>query len=76
MILVSRPMQSNLCALLPRQDVQPNGEHRTRRSTAPETHMLTRALHSPFTDCSTGTVIQLGGNYELMFGFPGYVEYA
>ncbi|GFY21895.1 hypothetical protein TNCV_3295391 [Trichonephila clavipes] len=27
-----------------------------------ETHTVKRALHTPFTDCSTGTVIQLGGN--------------
>ncbi|GFW91116.1 hypothetical protein TNCV_1759901 [Trichonephila clavipes] len=34
----------------------------SRSSTAPETHTVKRALHCPFTDCTTGTVIQLGGN--------------
>ncbi|GFX75094.1 hypothetical protein TNCV_3170231 [Trichonephila clavipes] len=33
-----------------------------RRSMAPETHTVKRSLHSPFTDCVPGTVIQRGGN--------------
>ncbi|GFU55651.1 hypothetical protein TNCV_1649641 [Trichonephila clavipes] len=37
----------------------------SRRSTAPETHTVKRALHKPFADCTTGTVIQLGGNLSL-----------
>ncbi|GFV71948.1 retrovirus-related Pol polyprotein from transposon 17.6 [Trichonephila clavipes] len=32
---------------------------------SPETHTVTRALHSPFTDCSTGTIIQLGDKYRF-----------
>ncbi|GFT81708.1 hypothetical protein TNCV_3675161 [Trichonephila clavipes] len=32
------------------------------RSMTPETHTLKRVLHSTFTDCTTGTAIQLGGN--------------
>ncbi|GFW14574.1 hypothetical protein TNCV_2358981 [Trichonephila clavipes] len=32
----------------------------SRRSTASETHTVKRALHTPFTDCTTGPVIQLG----------------
>ncbi|GBN11029.1 hypothetical protein AVEN_17607-1 [Araneus ventricosus] len=31
-------------------------------STAPEAHTVKRALHGPFTDCTTGVLIQLGGN--------------
>ncbi|GFX81427.1 hypothetical protein TNCV_142771 [Trichonephila clavipes] len=34
----------------------------SRRLMAPETHTVKQALHSPFSDCMTGTVIQLGGN--------------
>ncbi|GFY00803.1 hypothetical protein TNCV_2141951 [Trichonephila clavipes] len=34
----------------------------SRRSTATETHTVKRALHIPFTDCTTGTVIQLDGD--------------
>ncbi|GFX63014.1 hypothetical protein TNCV_3465591 [Trichonephila clavipes] len=30
----------------------------SHRSTAPETHTVKRALNSPFTNCTTGTVIQ------------------
>ncbi|GFY30601.1 hypothetical protein TNCV_3117631 [Trichonephila clavipes] len=32
------------------------------RSMALETHTVKRVLHSPFTNSTTGTVIQLGGN--------------
>ncbi|GFV59167.1 hypothetical protein TNCV_2339081 [Trichonephila clavipes] len=32
------------------------------RSTAPETHTVKGELRSSFTDCTTGTVTQLGGN--------------
>ncbi|GFW16212.1 protocadherin-like wing polarity protein stan [Trichonephila clavipes] len=32
----------------------------SRRSTSLETHMVKRALHNLFTDCTTDTVIQLG----------------
>ncbi|GFU68685.1 hypothetical protein TNCV_309001 [Trichonephila clavipes] len=39
------------------------------RSTAPEID----TVHTPFTDCTTGTVIQLD---ELMLGFAGCVQYA
>ncbi|GFV04106.1 hypothetical protein TNCV_917271 [Trichonephila clavipes] len=52
------------CALLPRQDTcSPTGSTEqwySRRSTAPETHTVKQASHSPFTDCMTGPVIQLG----------------
>ncbi|GFV04352.1 hypothetical protein TNCV_919731 [Trichonephila clavipes] len=34
----------------------------SRGSTAPETHMVKRTLHNPFTDCMTGNVIPLDGN--------------
>ncbi|GFU85065.1 hypothetical protein TNCV_1553281 [Trichonephila clavipes] len=61
--IISSPLHFTLCAPLPRQNVQANIEQwYSRRSTAPETHTVERALHSPFTDCTTGTVIQLGGN--------------
>ncbi|GFU34154.1 hypothetical protein TNCV_3199461 [Trichonephila clavipes] len=33
----------------------------SRRLTATKTQTVKRALQSPFTDCTTGTVIQLGG---------------
>ncbi|GFT07624.1 hypothetical protein TNCV_4045731 [Trichonephila clavipes] len=38
------------------------GQRYSRRSTAAETHTMKRTLHSPFTDCMSGTVIQLGGS--------------
>ncbi|GFX03557.1 uncharacterized protein TNCV_4751421 [Trichonephila clavipes] len=53
MLLVSSPLHSSLCALLLRQDLQPKAsieQWNSRRSTAPETHTVKRALHSPFTD--------------------------
>ncbi|GFU77547.1 histone-lysine N-methyltransferase SETMAR [Trichonephila clavipes] len=34
-----------------------------RRPTSPETHTVKRALHNPFTDCTIGTVIQLGEKF-------------
>ncbi|GFU93492.1 uncharacterized protein TNCV_2200701 [Trichonephila clavipes] len=34
----------------------------SRRSMAPETHTVKQTLHCLFTDCITGTVIQMGGN--------------
>ncbi|GFU64932.1 hypothetical protein TNCV_785831 [Trichonephila clavipes] len=65
MLLVPSPLHSSLCALLPKQDVQLDDSIKPWyfcRSTAPETHTVKRALQSPFTDCTTGTIIQLGGN--------------
>ncbi|GFS98243.1 hypothetical protein TNCV_944241 [Trichonephila clavipes] len=37
----------------------------SRRSRTSETHTVKRALHSPFADCTNGTVIQLDGNLSL-----------
>ncbi|GFU85355.1 hypothetical protein TNCV_2386601 [Trichonephila clavipes] len=54
----------SLCSLA-QQDMQPDGEHCKMVLSSvdgSETHTVKRAPHSPFTDCTTGTVIQLGGN--------------
>ncbi|GFY14748.1 hypothetical protein TNCV_647921 [Trichonephila clavipes] len=64
MLLVFSPLHSSLCALLPREDMKPDGKHGamvSRRWTAPETLTVKRALYSPFIDCTPGIVIQLGG---------------
>ncbi|GFX15011.1 uncharacterized protein TNCV_4897791 [Trichonephila clavipes] len=41
----------------PMASIKPGYSH---RSMTPETSMVKRKLRSPFTDCTTGTVIQLG----------------
>ncbi|GFU43093.1 hypothetical protein TNCV_109161 [Trichonephila clavipes] len=38
----------------------------SRRSTAPDTHTVKLELPTPFADCTTGIVIQLGGNLSCL----------
>ncbi|GFV76644.1 hypothetical protein TNCV_4728641 [Trichonephila clavipes] len=39
----------------------------SRRSTAPQTHMVKRRLRNLFIDCTTGTITQLGGYLSYCF---------
>ncbi|GFW63168.1 hypothetical protein TNCV_581081 [Trichonephila clavipes] len=48
----------------------------SRRSMAPDPHTVKRPSNSPFADCTTDSVCQLCGNFELIFAFAGYVQYA
>ncbi|GBN61836.1 hypothetical protein AVEN_173397-1 [Araneus ventricosus] len=44
----------------------------SRGSTAPEAHMVKRALHDPFKDCTTDALIQLSVNSkQVIFGAHG-----
>ncbi|GFV70178.1 hypothetical protein TNCV_2553221 [Trichonephila clavipes] len=64
MLLVSNPLHSSLCALLPGNTCSPMDsieQWYSRKPMAPETLTVKRALHCPFTDCTTGTIIQLDG---------------
>ncbi|GFS96958.1 hypothetical protein TNCV_4178221 [Trichonephila clavipes] len=78
MLLVSSLLHFSLSALCPGKTRIPMAsieQWYPRRPTAPETHTLKRALHSPFTDCTIGTD-STGWYLELMLGFAGYVQYA
>ncbi|GFU14965.1 hypothetical protein TNCV_795371 [Trichonephila clavipes] len=47
----------------------------SRRSMAPETQTVKRALHNPFTDCPIGTVIQLGDNMLTKYQMIKFIDF-